>query len=184
MVICKHCNDTHTVSYINTTGGGTRMCNYCPSPCRLCRAGDYCATTPCPCTCHQQYRLPGERQGWTLEEGLSFCRRLQADLAELNVWVALSGGVLIQGSSRKDLDVQIVPHIGDHGTMDEVRECLASLGFKRLTTEHRRANDRVTVIRIVDTYVGREDPWLDKVVDACFLGWPSHILRGYLPPNP
>ena len=61
--ICSTCNDTHTM----TLGDREVMCTRCPVPCDRCQQGTpptapYCATTPCPCSCHTQPATPGGSQ--------------------------------------------------------------------------------------------------------------------------
>lgn len=47
--VCDRCNDTHTVKGEERTS----LCTACPTPCDRCKAGAYCATTPCSCSCHR-----------------------------------------------------------------------------------------------------------------------------------
>lgn len=53
MTICSTCSDTHRMPL----GDGEVPCTRCPTPCRDCAsqrgAGAYCASTPCPCSCHR-----------------------------------------------------------------------------------------------------------------------------------
>lgn len=42
---------------------------------------------------------------WTLDEGLEILRNLQEDVRQFNYHIAIGGGVVNEGSSRKDLDL-------------------------------------------------------------------------------
>jgi len=55
---------------------------------------------------------------WTIEEGISFVRKLEDHLRDKGFHVALSGGVLWRGSSTKDLDVILYPHQSDGCSFD------------------------------------------------------------------
>jgi len=56
-------------------------------------------------------RVP-EAAVWTLAEGVDFCAHLWRNLAPLGWHCALTGSVLYQGFSLKDLDVIVWPHDG------------------------------------------------------------------------
>ena len=63
--VCATCNDTHAMT-IHTGSGDERavMCTRCPLPCDHCRQrwnGPFCATTPCPCRCHEAIKPWSER---------------------------------------------------------------------------------------------------------------------------
>jgi hypothetical protein len=46
---------------------------------------------------------------WTIEEGVDFCRRLNAHLEPIGYGVALTGSVLFKGKSHKDIDLIVFP---------------------------------------------------------------------------
>lgn len=46
---------------------------------------------------------------WQLEEAIEFCKSLTEFLQPLGFGVAMTGGVLVKGSSEKDLDLIIYP---------------------------------------------------------------------------
>lgn len=52
---------------------------------------------------------------WTLDEGVNAARLVQSFVVDLGAHAALSGSVLIKGSSVKDLDIVIYPHDSDNG---------------------------------------------------------------------
>lgn len=47
---------------------------------------------------------------WTLEEAIDLCRKIENELEEYGYHCALTGGVLYNGSSTKDVDIMIYPH--------------------------------------------------------------------------
>lgn len=54
---CLACHDTHEMTLHRENGDEqTVMCTRCPVPCPKCRGAmgksAFCATSPCPCTCH------------------------------------------------------------------------------------------------------------------------------------
>ncbi len=60
--VCRVCNDTHRMELEDATV----MCTHCPTPCKECRVGAYCRTTPCSCQCHGKHPLtPAQQQALT-----------------------------------------------------------------------------------------------------------------------
>jgi hypothetical protein len=53
---------------------------------------------------------------WTLKDGIIFCREIEKYLNLVGYHCALTGGVLYNRKSFKDLDVMIYPH--SHKTFD------------------------------------------------------------------
>lgn len=66
--ICSTCNDTHTMQFGELE---SRMCTYCPIPCRKCGQdegrGAYCKTTPCSCVCHAKHHQYRSQENAVLE---------------------------------------------------------------------------------------------------------------------
>ncbi len=47
---------------------------------------------------------------WTLKDGILFCQKIEKILKDFGYHCALTGGVLYNNKSFKDLDVMIYPH--------------------------------------------------------------------------
>lgn len=70
---------------------------------------------------------------WLLGEGVLFCREVSAVVLPYGYYVALAGGVLINGHSSKDLDILLIPldsskHNDD--TLARVKMALTAWGMK------------------------------------------------------
>lgn len=63
---------------------------------------------------------------WTIEEGISYVRKVEDHLRDQGFHAALSGGVLWKGSSTKDLDIILYPHTSDGSPFLEGLEPLMS----------------------------------------------------------
>lgn len=67
---------------------------------------------------------------WRLDDGLSVVRYLESALAVLGWHFALTGGVLLRGSSEHDLDVVVYPEVsGDGIDATALRAALRGLGW-------------------------------------------------------
>ncbi len=69
---------------------------------------------------------------WTLDEGLSVVRDLEAKLStQLGVHFALAGSVLLRGTSAHDLDVVVFPHCSVSAIdVGKLRAALRRLGWR------------------------------------------------------
>lgn len=67
---------------------------------------------------------------WVLDEGVHFCRELNAAVAPAGFFVGLAGGVLMRGYSSKDLDVLVVPMTSAKVDLGALRLALARFEMK------------------------------------------------------
>lgn len=72
---------------------------------------------------------------WTLDEALEFMRPLWNELAPKGWHLGITGGVLVNGSSTKDLDLIAYPRSSRRGDRRALRAHLRSQGWSL----HRRA---------------------------------------------
>lgn len=80
------------------------------------------------------------RRDWNLLQGLDFVRALEDHLSPAGYHVALTGSVLTEGSSRKDIDVMIFPHSTSAKDPHHVQKMLVEFGMTlRLTHEEIKA---------------------------------------------
>ncbi len=100
---------------------------------------------------------------WEFEEAVDFCRSLTEFLNPLGFGVALAGGVLIKGNSKKDLDVVIYPFKKISSNFNTMLESLPKFGltFVRLPNNNLGYTDDGKNVQVWD-YQG-------KRVDLFFL---------------
>lgn len=108
---------------------------------------------------------------WRWSTALRFVRRMQRTLEPLGYHVALAGGVLMRGHSRKDLDLVIIPHDlsrpPDVGPASKVVRALEKLGLRCYCNAHKmRAGWRLsgsTDIKVVDAWRDRQGRRVDLI---------------------
>lgn len=72
---------------------------------------------------------------WTLDEALELVRSLHLPLADIGWCCGIGGGVLIKGSSDKDLDLIFVPYCKTNHDIGVLNALLSSLdGWERYCT--------------------------------------------------
>jgi hypothetical protein len=64
---------------------------------------------------------------WDLDNGLRIVRALQPVTRKYGYHLALGGGVLNKGESKKDLDLYFLPMGSDKPRPDELLECLTAV---------------------------------------------------------
>lgn len=69
---------------------------------------------------------------WTLEQGLELARKLEPLAIECGFHIAVGGGVMLRGSSNKDLDLFFYPHCksSDRPSLGTLIVKLHKFGFK------------------------------------------------------
>lgn len=68
---------------------------------------------------------------WTLEDALTFFRALWVALEPVGYHVGLTGGVLLRGESKKDLDVLIYPRCThDSPDIEAVKRTFTNFGME------------------------------------------------------
>jgi len=71
---------------------------------------------------------------WELETALGLIRALNPPAQEVGFSVALGGSVLYEGSSKKDLDLIVLPLNGECYDINKFRDLLKSSGWGRRFT--------------------------------------------------
>ena len=83
----------------------------------------------------ETYKLQ-PRPLWTATEAIAFVNELENEFSNVGWHCALTGGVLFNGSSDKDLDIVVYPHqkIGAKPLFHRVRRVLSTLGWCQVRT--------------------------------------------------
>jgi hypothetical protein len=68
--------------------------------------------------------MENEQPIWDLKSGIQFCRKIEKQLSEVGYHCALTGGVLYNSKSFKDLDVMVYPHSHKQHTFTDAIACL------------------------------------------------------------
>ena len=104
---------------------------------------------------------------WTLAEGRKLAKMLERELVPLGWHVGLTGSVLMNGSSFKDIDLLVYPHSSIDVGRVRVFKRLKSLGWKRRKTvsmmwsywRKKGSTDR----KIVEVYATKDGRRVDLI---------------------
>ena len=89
---------------------------------------------------------------WTLDQARQFCVELNDYLAPFGYGVGLTGGILLRGTSDKDIDVIVYPYKRVSSDFDPMYNALPNFGLKynKLPNENRGYADDGKRVEIWD----------------------------------
>jgi hypothetical protein len=80
------------------------------------------------------------KTNWSLDDGVDLCRAIEAVVISKGYHIALGGSVLMQGSSKKDIDIFVYPHKKGGKKLISKAKLLKHLGLKLNLKVVRKTN--------------------------------------------